>query len=135
MSARGDHELYNLGKIIWIPAIILGFVFSNWGFERFIKGQYRCSFNSVTGLPCPGCGGTRAFVALFKGDIITSFLYNPTVILGIFLYIHFMGLYYYRYHIKKNIMEKPIHPSYYAYALICVILVQWIVKLAIIFIF
>ena len=27
-----------------------------------------CPFRAVTGLPCPVCGGTRAFVAVARGD-------------------------------------------------------------------
>ena len=46
-----------------------------------------CLFKSVTGIPCPGCGMTRAFNAILEFDIVTSFSYN---ILAIPLFIFFI---------------------------------------------
>jgi hypothetical protein len=36
-----------------------------------------CPFKVVTGLPCPGCGMTRAAIALLHGDPGASFYYHP----------------------------------------------------------
>lgn len=36
-----------------------------------------CPFKLATGLPCPGCGITRAAVAFLHGDVATSFYYHP----------------------------------------------------------
>ncbi len=38
-----------------------------------------CILYSVTGLYCPGCGGTRAIFALLHGQILTSFICHPLV--------------------------------------------------------
>lgn len=133
MNARADYDFYKVGKIIWLPSLIFGFVFSYWGYDRFLKDRAACAFKSVTGLPCPGCGGTRAFVSLFRGEFFRSFIYNPTVWYAVLAYAHFMALFFYRLHIKKNIISKPIHTSYYAYGLVCVIILQWILKLIYIF--
>ena len=35
-----------------------------------------CVFNKITGLSCPGCGNTRAVMALFHLDIVKAFSYN-----------------------------------------------------------
>ena len=35
-----------------------------------------CPFRALTGLPCPGCGMTRAFCALGHGDLSGAFGYN-----------------------------------------------------------
>lgn len=36
-----------------------------------------CPFRRLTGLPCPGCGGTHAFVAMAHGDFAAAWAYNP----------------------------------------------------------
>ncbi len=38
-----------------------------------------CLFHAVTGLYCPGCGGTRAVQVLFEGKFLLSFFYHPIV--------------------------------------------------------
>lgn len=39
-----------------------------------------CAFHSLTGLYCPGCGGTRAVTELLYGDLRMSFQYHPLVL-------------------------------------------------------
>ena len=41
-----------------------------------IRGN-ACVLRKITGLPCPSCGMTRSFYALFRGDIKTAFYYHP----------------------------------------------------------
>ena len=38
-----------------------------------------CVFREITGLYCPGCGLTRATLALLGGDVYQSFRYNMLV--------------------------------------------------------
>ncbi len=40
-----------------------------------------CLFHALTGIPCPGCGITRAFVALFHGDFAQAWAHHPFVYL------------------------------------------------------
>ncbi|MGU3293673.1 DUF2752 domain-containing protein [Williamsia sp. M5A3_1d] len=40
------------------------------------SGPVLCPFRMVTGLPCPGCGLTRSWIALGHGDVGTAFSYN-----------------------------------------------------------
>jgi hypothetical protein len=35
-----------------------------------------CPFRALTGLDCPGCGGTRAVYALTQGDVALAFEHN-----------------------------------------------------------
>jgi hypothetical protein len=44
----------------------------------FITGDDSlCFFKRVYGMPCPGCGLTRAFVRFLEGDITGAFYYHP----------------------------------------------------------
>lgn len=43
-----------------------------------------CSIRNKYSIYCPGCGGTRALLALIDGKILTSLYYNPLVICIIF---------------------------------------------------
>lgn len=38
-----------------------------------------CLFHRMTGFYCPGCGGTRSFFALCRGELLTSFRLYPLV--------------------------------------------------------
>ena len=46
-----------------------------------------CLFKNITGIPCPGCGLTRAYLALFDGNLNEAFKYHPLFFLPIVLII------------------------------------------------
>lgn len=39
-------------------------------------GVVLCAFRGVTGLPCPGCGLTRSFCAMGKGELARAFEFH-----------------------------------------------------------
>lgn len=39
-----------------------------------------CLFHLLTGLYCPGCGGTRAVISLMHGQVRQSLVYHPLVL-------------------------------------------------------
>lgn len=39
-----------------------------------------CVFHLTTGLKCPGCGITRMFLCLARGDFVSAFHYNSVVL-------------------------------------------------------
>ena len=59
----------------WVLLIIVGYSV----FAGLFLGT-SCLFASTTGLPCPGCGSTRAFLALLDGDIAESLRLHPLLI-------------------------------------------------------
>ena len=38
-----------------------------------------CGFRTLWGIPCPGCGGTRATLAFFEGDFLRALHFHPFV--------------------------------------------------------
>lgn len=42
----------------------------------------KCAIRAATGLYCPGCGGTRAVLALLDHDPGAAFRYNPLLVVG-----------------------------------------------------
>lgn len=44
-----------------------------------------CAFHSITGLYCPGCGGTRAIRELLRGNLRMSLQYHPLVLYAVFV--------------------------------------------------
>jgi hypothetical protein len=68
---------------VWL-AVVLGGAF--WGvWQR--HNVCLCPFKRVTGLPCPGCGATRAAVSLLQGDLSGAVAWNPLAMaaLGVFV--------------------------------------------------
>lgn len=125
---RIDTLLYHVGKIIWLPAVCAGSWFAKAGFANY-KEYMACSIYQMTHIPCPGCGGTRAVYHFFLGDFWESFKFHPIIIIGVITYFHFMLLYFVRKHIYKSIDKKEIHIEYYVYVLVCVTVIQWVIKI------
>ncbi len=42
-----------------------------------------CPFRVITGLYCPGCGGTRAVKLFLQGHWLMSFRFHPLVLYGV----------------------------------------------------
>lgn len=50
---------------------------------------YHCFMHDVLHLYCPLCGGTRAFMAVFRLDFVTVVTYNPAVFLATLVFLGF----------------------------------------------
>ena len=44
-----------------------------------------CIFKSITSIPCPSCGTTRAILSLVNGNVIGSIIQNPFAIIVSFI--------------------------------------------------
>jgi len=76
------------------------------GLEKVFMTE--CPFWRITGLYCPGCGGTRAFRALLKGQIVESICIHPLVVYLTGLIAVFMGS-----HTLKHISSGRIRGLHY----------------------
>jgi len=57
--------------ILFLFIGVISFLFS------FIFKRSVCLFLNVTGIPCPSCGMTRAYISLFSGNLSQAFHYHP----------------------------------------------------------
>jgi hypothetical protein len=71
-----DREFY---PAVWITMAVLLILWAIW---RYLLGRPAiagCWIYRNLHIYCPGCGGTRALYALFRGQIVTSFYEHPAV--------------------------------------------------------
>ena len=63
------------------PMILTGIAAAGLTYLLAVPNQYKipCIFNATTGLQCPGCGLTRASLAILRGDIQAAYNYNQLV--------------------------------------------------------
>lgn len=89
MISLTDKFFYRLGIFLFIAGIIVSFL-QNFEVINFSQLLYPCMFHQITGLFCPGCGGTRAFTSLLQGHFISCFIYHPFVFYCFVMYVLFM---------------------------------------------
>jgi hypothetical protein len=65
--------------VAWICGALLGLsrLLPAQGIPSFLPGLDTCAFHAATGLPCPGCGLTRAFVAISHGRFHQAWGLHP----------------------------------------------------------
>lgn len=63
--------------------LLLGVLLLSILIPPFHEGRFSiCLFKNVFGIPCPGCGMTRAFLFLGHGDIYGAIRLNPNSLLA-----------------------------------------------------
>lgn len=69
---------------------------------------YRCPFRFLLGIPCPGCGMTRAFLALFRFNIREAFYAHPlfpvVILIAIYYLLETIKIIYFPEKIKKILL-------------------------------
>ena len=120
-----EKGLYQCG---WLLLLIMALL---WAGDYFLPVKLRtlpCIVHKWTGYYCPGCGGTRACMALLKGDIRASFIYHPVVLYGAVLYLWFMVSHTIEYLSKGRIAIGMRYTDRYLYGAVGIIIVQCVIK-------
>lgn len=128
MNRQEEKNLYILG---WI---LLGVFLSYFFIGNFSNSDTKnlfhlpCIFRTLTGYYCPGCGGTRACIALLHGHFLRSLLYHPVVpycaaVYFIFMLSHTIEI------LSKGKLPIGLHyrDGYIKIAAV-IILTQWILR-------
>lgn len=90
-KTRVERTLYQIGLCLPCIGIPLW-----WIALRLMPGIRKlflipCQFHALTGLYCPGCGGTRAVLCLLHGNLAAAFFYHPVVPYFFAIYLWFMA--------------------------------------------
>ncbi|HEV7891159.1 MAG TPA: DUF2752 domain-containing protein [Pyrinomonadaceae bacterium] len=98
-----------------------------------LPGLVLCPFRALTGLPCPGCGMTRAFCALGHGDLSGAFGYNalaPFVFAAaLLLWAHSLATVL-KFNSARAALERLKPTQRAAGLMLAVTLVWWVVRLS-----
>lgn len=117
-------------RLLW-GAVALG-ILAIAPFGSYLAGYlFGCPFKEITGLPCPGCGTTRAALALAKFDFAGALVRFPlptlawTALIGGGLLAGLSAL------LKIDVPEPPRTLNIWQIAVVCmVILANWIYSIA-----
>jgi Protein of unknown function (DUF2752) len=80
---------------------------------------WRCPFRTLTGLRCPGCGGTRALRLLLRGKPVAAARSNLIVVL---LALPFTVLVAQRFGAQHDVTATPVMTPIRARIVICVLM-------------
>ena len=84
-----EQTLYRLGLAAILVVAAAYFIIRY--FHISLSGPlFACPIHTLTGLFCPGCGGTRAAAMLFSGKISASIVCHPFVLYGLTVFGVFM---------------------------------------------
>ena len=122
-----NRTLYDMGKWLLAAAVVAAIFVWIKGDSWLVKFP-DCVFESLTGLYCPGCGATRAAIALFQGHILRSFRYHPAVPYFFVVYTVFMVKMFLLKHFDIG-REHNGRILVFIYLGIGIVIIQWIVKL------
>ncbi|MCD8120580.1 MAG: DUF2752 domain-containing protein [Lachnospiraceae bacterium] len=132
---NSEPELYLLGLALAVLFVALGAGIYTGALASLItKFSEPCLFHRLTGLYCPGCGGTRAVYALFRGQIARACFYYPAVPYFAALYLIFMVTQTLEWSTKGKIPGLR-YQNLYLYVGLLLLLGNWVVKNAVVILF
>jgi hypothetical protein len=83
------HQESLTGRIVRIVSITAFFFYLAWNAVWIAKGRIPPSIlRAVIGLPCPTTGGYRSFLALWRGEFVQSFFFNPLMPVYVLLFLY-----------------------------------------------
>jgi hypothetical protein len=107
-------------------AVFLSIAAAYIALELALGGDVPCYFKATLGVPCPGCGLTRAYLALLEGDLSSAFFYHPLffvppVIAAVVILKDVAGL------------NRLYRSGWFWWGAVALFLAQWAVRMALFF--
>jgi len=78
------HGQWLVGPLVTLAAVVVLLALAAF-YDHLPVQAPECGFKAALGLPCVGCGGTRAMRALSGGRVLEAARFNPAVVLGVFV--------------------------------------------------
>ena len=124
------------GLFFWMALAVIGvsFLLRSEGQESvFFPGAKQaipelCTSKRIFGLPCPGCGLTRAFVSISHGQFVRAWRFNPASFLlypFIFVHIPWHAMQYWLIR-KRGYSAQLPYVHFFPIAIAIVLLVHWL---------
>ena len=110
-------------KIILLALIFIIYFILVFKFNIYIP----CLFHKITNLYCPGCGVTRMFISLLKGNLYQAFRYNMLI----FILTPFLMFFIFDYIISRKKQSNALYekiPNTIWYILIIVLVIFGIIR-------
>ena len=123
-----EHILYWIS--IWCICVIGLLCLLAWGFA-YRTGHseiFSCEIKRTLGIPCPGCGGTRAILSLLHGKMFRAIYYNAFVVYGAVWYLLFFFSQTLQRFSSGRVKGMRFHAAY-LYVAVIILFVQYILKL------
>ena len=132
-----DRIFYIMGLVL-LGGLVMVEILAAAGVLTLTDLGFSCSFLSVTGLYCPGCGGTHAVCALAGGHLWQSFRYHPFVPYTGLLFLVFVVWNSLCTVVNKKTGGRKLpffhfHTAW-VYIGLAILLIQWIVKNVLLFV-
>ncbi|MBN1989699.1 MAG: DUF2752 domain-containing protein [Bacteroidales bacterium] len=119
-----EERLTVFGYLLYTAIIGSCLLTLSYPFFDAINGSFSCIFHSITGIPCPTCGYTRALMNVFDGNLLESFFYSPLWVVFVFYQLALVFL-----SIKSIFLSKALlFKSLYVKLFIALLAVNWILK-------
>ncbi len=121
--------LFNIGIVLLVLMIFLCIVVRSESLVGLLRFIPKCTFHTITGYNCPGCGMTRASIALARFQVVESLKYNAVIIYGFICYFIFMVVQAGHVFLKTVSFNEKIL-GILIYIGVGILIIQWIVKIA-----
>lgn len=126
-NKRLSRSCYYVCLGLWIIGLTVYGILQALGISITKLSLYPCVMLTLSGMYCPGCGGTRAVECLLEGRLLQSLIYHPlvpyTAVLTICcIFSHTLNL------LTRGKVRAMRFRAIYLYVMLIILVVQWIGK-------